>query len=191
MQDKEYARKLCIMRREEFSSEEVHNYSHSIATKLFCDSVWRKARSIVLYSSIKNEVSTDSLLRQAWQEGKQVMLPRCVVGNDSRLELAICRSWEELVPGQFGILEPDKKRCHTLSTTVIPDLAIIPAVGLTIYGDRLGYGKGYYDKLLSQNNWNQVIKIALIYSFQLIEFKANEFDIPMNGYITELGLKWI
>lgn len=191
MLGKDVIRNSCIMHRQKLSPEEVHRFSHIIATKLFNDNIWRIARSIALYSSIKNEVSTDSLLRQAWQEGKQVLLPRCVLSNEPELEFALCRGWEELVVGPFGILEPDRKRCIAISENELPELMIVPAVALTTSGARLGYGKGYYDKLLSKPGWDQIVRVALIYQSQIINFNSSVSDVPMHGYVTELGFIWI
>lgn len=191
MLDKDFVRKSCIIRRQTLSPEEVHSASHIIATKLLNDEIWRSSRSVALYSSIKNEVSTDSLLRQAWQEGKQVLLPRCILSDEPKLEFALCRGWEELVVGPFGILEPDYKRCIAVSCKNLPELIVVPAVGLTSFGARLGYGKGYYDKLLSKPGWNQILRVALVYQSQIVEFNPSTFDVPMHGYITELGFIWI
>lgn len=191
MLDKDFVRNSCIIRRQTLSPEEVHSASHIIATKLLNDEVWRRARSVALYSSIKNEVSTDSLLRQAWQEGKQVLLPRCILSGEPELEFALCRGWEELVVGPFGILEPDYKRCIAVSGKSLPELIVVPAVGLTSFGARLGYGKGYYDKLLSKPGWDQIVRVALVYQSQIVEFNPSISDVPMHGYITELGFIWI
>lgn len=191
MQDRERIRKECIAHRESLSPEEVHKYSLSIATSVFSDPVWRNVHSIALYASIKNEVSTDTLLRQAWQEGKQVMLPRCIIGDSPDMKFFICRSWKELVPSSFGILEPDQNRCFELPKYNYPDLVIAPAVALTVHGDRLGYGRGYYDALFSKRGWENVKRIALIYSTQLVVFDAHEQDVPMHGYVTEVDFVWL
>ncbi len=192
IQDREILREKCIARRQALLVEDVNRFSHSIATKIFCSNIWRRAKTIGLYSSIKNEVSTDALLRQAWQEGKKVFLPRCIIyGEKPLLEFVCCRDWSELVPGPFGILEPDQSRVSIDFNRDIPDIVLVPAVALTKNGYRLGYGKGFYDYLFAQPLWKHVVRIALVYSFQFVNFAPHSFDVPVHGYVTESEFVWM
>ena len=70
----------------------------------------------------------------------------------------------------------------------LPDLILVPAVGISPAGARLGYGKGFYDRLLALPGWGGAKRLALVHSLQLAAFPAGPLDIPMHGYATEKEL---
>ena len=72
-----------------------------------------------------------------------------------------------------------------------PDLVLVPAVGISPAGARLGYGKGFYDRLLALPGWGGAKRLALVHSLQLAAFPAGPLDIPMHGYATEKELIWL
>ena len=74
---------------------------------------------------------------------------------------------------------------------VSPDLILVPAVGISPAGARLGYGKGFYDRLLALPGWGGAKRLALVHSLQLAAFPAGPLDIPMHGYATEKELIWL
>lgn len=67
----------------------------------------------------------------------------------------------------------------------------VPAVGISPAGARLGYGKGFYDRLLALPGWGGAKRLALVHSLQLAAFPAGPLDIPMHGYATEKELIWL
>ena len=73
----------------------------------------------------------------------------------------------------------------------LPDLILVPAVGISPAGARLGYGKGFYDRLLALPGWGGAKRLALVHSLQLAAFPAGPLDIPMHGYATEKELIWL
>ena len=70
-------------------------------------------------------------------------------------------------------------------------LILVPAVGISPAGARLGYGKGFYDRLLALPGWGGAKRLALVHSLQLAAFPAGPLDIPMHGYATEKELIWL
>ncbi|WP_300848158.1 5-formyltetrahydrofolate cyclo-ligase, partial [uncultured Bilophila sp.] len=73
----------------------------------------------------------------------------------------------------------------------LPELIAVPAVGISPAGARLGYGKGYYDRLLALPGWNRALRLALVHGFQIADFPSGPHDIPMHGYATEKELVWL
>lgn len=139
---------------------------------------FRTAKTILLYHALPDEVDTSSFL-QSWDQDKELLLP-VVKGED-----LIIRNYHagDLKKGSFGILEPQGKEVTDLSTI---DLIIIPGVAFDKRRNRLGRGKGYYDKLLSQTS---ACKVGICYDCQVIDLlPVEEHDIPMNYIITELGI---
>lgn len=173
---------------------------------------WRAARTVAMYIAVRNEISTDIIIRQAWAEGKQVLLPRCLPPSEGEgiMEFVLCGGYDNLNPGAFGLSEPGPA-CHPLPRTGwertaagafappagtdaslrLPDLILVPAVGISPAGARLGYGKGFYDRLLALPGWNGAKRLALIHALQLADFSAGPLDIPMHGYATEKELVWL
>ena len=154
----------------------------------------------------------DEIIRRAWAEGKQVLLPRCLPpsAGEGIMEFVLCRGYDELAPGAFGLSEPGPA-CVPLPRTGwgqdaagtfvppsgtdaslrLPDLILVPAVGISPAGARLGYGKGFYDRLLALPGWGGANRLALVHSLQLAAFPAGPLDIPMHGYATEKELIWL
>lgn len=153
------------------------DFSEKILKQLEETELFRQASCIALYYSIPGEVQTAAFLEK-WFDRKQLLLP-LVVGND--LRLLPYKGCDTLTQGVFGIPEP------TDIETAIPesnvDLIIVPGVAFDRQLNRMGRGKGYYDRLLSTL---QAPKIGICFDFQLQEtIPVEPFDKKMDMIITE------
>lgn len=186
-QSKPELRRTLLQLRRNLPKAAFLAYSDAIQSRVLTLPLWSKARTVALYLAARQEVSTEILLDTAWKEGKTVLLPRCLPPEygEGIMEFAICDSRQHLVSASFGLLEPDSS-CP--ATYIPPDLIIVPAVGLTRTGDRLGYGKGFYDRLLAKPGWSDIPRVALVYEFQLVDFPADPRDMPMHACVTEKEL---
>ncbi|MBO5873209.1 MAG: 5-formyltetrahydrofolate cyclo-ligase [Clostridia bacterium] len=106
---------------------------------------YRPAHTILIYMSTPIEVDTVKIIKNAWADGKKVAVPRCI--PESRdMEFHYIENLECLVPGTFGVLEPDA------SLPIVTDfsgcLMIVPGMQFDMKGYRIGYGKGYYDRYM-------------------------------------------
>ena len=91
-------------------------------------------------------------------------------------------SYDDLEAGYFGILEP-KEECKEVNVSE-NSIVIMPGVAFDRKGNRIGYGKGYYDKYFSR--YPEVYKIAIAFSMQIVdEIPADEFDIKANCVVTD------
>jgi 5-formyltetrahydrofolate cyclo-ligase len=143
------------------------------------------------YYPYRQEPDLSLLLRQSQN---QWGLPRCLPpqnsgnkNNDRQLAWHRWRWGEALVTNRYGLQEP-------ASTLPIIDVAevgvlIIPAVAIDQQGYRLGYGGGYFDRLLSQPHWQQVITIGVVFDFAYVPtLPIDEWDQPLTAICTESGL---
>ena len=138
---------------------------------------FRQASCIALYNAIPGEVQTAAFLEK-WFDKKQLLLPQ-VIGDD--LHLLPYKGTENLRPGAFGILEPIDQETIIPETAI--DLIIVPGVAFDRHLNRMGRGKGYYDRLLSTL---QTSKIGICFDFQLQErIPIEPFDKKMDMIITE------
>ncbi len=105
------------------------------------------SKTMLVYVSTSIEVDTRRIIENAWADGKRVAVPRCIPST-RQMEFHYIRSFEELSPGAFSVLEPDA------SAPVVTDFAgcimLVPGMVFDLDGYRLGYGKGYYDRYLSR-----------------------------------------
>ena len=142
---------------------------------------FKSAKTVGAYHAFGSEVKTDLVIEQTRSFGKKIALPSVEGESLTFYELS---SGKYLVKGRFGIMEP-----LPYGPVDFIDLLIVPGIAFDYKGYRLGYGKGYYDKLLAKKN---VYSIGLAYSFQLLEsLPSGEYDKRLNAVATEVGIRYI
>ena len=141
-------------------------------------------RSVALYNPIQNEVETGEIRDHALVTGKNVFFPR--FGLKDSLELIKIESATEFSQGRFGILEPTGER--RLAGRDQEELVVfVPGVAFDLRGNRLGRGKGWYDRLIKE--LGGAILVALAYDFQIVdEVPAEEWDQRVHYVITERSI---
>ena len=160
-------------------------YSRHICNRLISLPEYRQASTLSIYVAMPTEVQTLELIMGAWHDDKEVAVP-CCMGNE--LRMFHLRSVTELAPRTLGILEPRHAlwQCEErwLDVSRI-DLFVVPGVAFDRSGGRLGYGKGYYDRLLA-NSRREAAKIAIAFECQVIDrVPLTARDICMDCVITE------
>lgn len=159
-------RKDCIRQQirilnSKHSVEEKHMEAAIVFGRIESLEQFKQATTILLYWSTKNEMPTHDFVEK-WKDEKIILLPS-VVGND----IVLKRYTKNLMQGSLGIWEPDTE----LIFEGILDLAIIPGVAFDRNRNRLGRGKGYYDRFLTNSI---CVRIGICFDFQLFD------DIPAN-----------
>ncbi len=187
MTRKRELRKEALLRRKALPPEERREKSKAIIKHLIQSPFFKQAQRILFYASFDHEVETWEGIRVALAQGKEVYLPRTNTKEKS-LSLHRLLDLKELAPGAYGILEPPAQNPKIAPEDL--DLIVCPGVAFDLRGGRLGYGGGYYDRLLIRAK--RAKQIALAFECQI--FKAlplEAHDIRMEVIITEKGLKEI
>ncbi len=180
--DKATLRRRLRTAREQLPHELVEGWSASIAARLYELDVWRSARAVHCYvGSLAGEVRTDAVIERALIERKRVICPR--VRPHGHLDHCEVSSLRQLVESAFGLREPNPER-SPLVDPAQADLIILPGLGFSEDGSRLGLGRGYYDRLLAQVG---ATAVGLAFEMQLAsELPRHPHDRPVDLIVTEL-----
>ncbi len=153
--------------------------SVEITKRLFMLEELKRATTILAFAPIRNEVRTRACMEAAWAAGKRVALPRVV---EDELKLQLVDSTTELVEGAFTVPEPPEEAMQIEAGEV--DFALVPALAVDPRGYRIGYGGGYYDKLIPQ--LDNACTCAVAYDFQLIsEVPELPLDVAVDLVVTD------
>jgi 5-formyltetrahydrofolate cyclo-ligase len=165
--------------REALPSSACEARSAKIAKRLFALPELERAETILAFGSIRNEVRTQPGMQAAWAAGKRVALPR-VLGDELLLHLV--DSETVLVEGAFSVPEPPETAAQVEPGEV--DFALVPALAVDPRGYRIGYGGGYYDRLIPL--LRNACTCAVAYDFQLIsEVPELPFDVAVDLVVTD------
>ncbi|MDE5946245.1 MAG: 5-formyltetrahydrofolate cyclo-ligase [Oscillospiraceae bacterium] len=139
----------------------------------------KKADTVLVYVSYNSETSTRLIMESILNNNKNLAVPRCL--ENGIMEFIYINSTDELRSGAYGIPEPSGDRKAIISSDTV---CIVPALSFSLDGTRLGYGGGYYDRFLSENN--NIYKIGICYD-ELISEKlpSEKYDIKVQTVITE------
>lgn len=178
-ENKAQIRKRIKDERDKLNFEEKQKLDKKIFDKLHKSKYWKGSNKILIYISFENEVDTKILIKK-YIKDKTLVVPKSNPKNFS-LTLYEIKSLMDLEKGSYGILEPKKGTLKINENEI--GLAIIPGVAFDKQGQRIGYGKAYYDKLIKKLNCT---KIGLAYNIQLVEnIPSQSHDQPVDLIITE------
>jgi len=172
-----------VARRNSISRGEIMEKSAVIQKRVLELPIYQESKTIGLYASFNNEVSTSILFDKALEDGKKVLFPY-IRKADRELAFLPVRGLDELELGQFGIMMPPFGEGKDDYIGDI-ELLVIPGVSYDLKGGRIGYGGGFYDKTLHKLAKLPFI-VALAYEFQVLdELPMLPHDIRVNAVVTE------
>lgn len=183
METKKEIRSRLKKQRSLMSADECRSMSHEIYKRLIALELDREYDNILLYSAIRNEVNTDEYFACLINKAKRIYYPR-VCGDEMSFYRVRCL--DELNCGSFNINEPDMTDEYTEADGRA--LMIVPGLGFSYTGYRIGYGKGFYDRYLSSfTKRDTVTAVGVGYDFQLLSSMTfeDEYDVPLDGVITD------
>nr|WP_315454647.1 5-formyltetrahydrofolate cyclo-ligase [uncultured Prevotella sp.] len=175
--DKKSLRKEVRARKKQFSTEELINESRPLIQRVLNHPRLQSAKTVLLYNSLPDEVYTHDLIKQLHNEGKTVLLP--VVISDTEMELRLYRNPNSFETSSYGILEPIGEAFTDFSSI---EFALIPGMAFDKERNRLGRGKGYYDRFLPL--LINAYKVGICFPFQFLpNIPTEETDIKVDECI--------
>ena len=181
--DKTYLRKKSlIQRKKKYIAAKKFNFG--LIFKLIKKNFYKKKIIIAGYYPSNYEVDILNFLKKASKKKFKIVLP--VVSSSNKMSF---KSWifkEPLYVSKFGILEPKNS-----NREIIPDLIMVPIVAFDHQLNRIGYGKGYYDRSLKKisKNKKKTISLGIAYSFQkCTKIPVNKHDFKLDYIFTERGI---
>lgn len=176
---KQDLRRFIRAQKKEYAAAQLAAMSEEITNRVFASAWWQEASTLLLYYPLSDEVDVRSLISEAFEEGKRVLLP---VVKGEELVLHLYEGESSLREGAFGIMEPQGPLFAPEHYDEI-ELAIIPGMAFDGAGHRLGRGKGFYDRLLPKLESAKLVGVC--WPFQLLdEAPAEPHDIPVEEVIS-------
>lgn len=144
------------------------------------------ARSVLAYSSFGAELDTRGFLDRVLESGRNLVLPRVDRGARRLCLYAVADLDRDLASGTWGIREPDPDRCREVTLTDV-DFVLVPGVAFDARGGRLGYGGGFYDRLLADAQ-PSLPCVAAAFAVQVVDtVPVEDHDRTMTALVTERG----
>lgn len=182
-------RKQIQLKRDSIPPDLRKTKEAAIRKRLYGLREFRNADTILLFASFRSEVDTRAILRHILKLGKRLILPR-VDPHLRQLRLYEVRDTQALSPGYMGIAEPPAQTGREVQLRDV-HLAIVPGLAFDASGNRLGYGGGYYDRLLAAaaHQRDPVVTISFCFEEQITEALPSEpHDIKIDMIITDKRL---
>lgn len=177
-------RKKVLSFRDTLTPEELAQKSGAIWERLTQITAYSNATFPMFYANFKSEVITKQTIKERLKKKLPVVLPKTVIG-ERRLIPYLIKNWEtDIVPGAYGILEPNPNTAERIAPDSI-DVVIVPGSVFDKRCGRHGYGGGYYDRFLSEEA-KGAIRIGLAFSIQVMEkIPLDPHDQKMDIIVSE------
>jgi 5-formyltetrahydrofolate cyclo-ligase len=176
---KQQIRSKILSRLKIQKEEDRDRKSNIVKQKLFRRAVFKRAKAVMFYVSFDGEVNTQDMIKEAYRLGKIVAVPVC---KNDRITIRPCllRDGAKVQKGPYGICEPAVKKYVKLEDL---DLVIVPGVAFDKEGNRLGRGRGCYDRFLKKIPFD-IPSIGLAFDFQILpRIPATATDIKIGEVI--------
>ena len=184
MTEKKRLREEINKRLEAHSAAERRAKSLLIQKKLFGLEAFRNSSCVCFYVSLPTEVDTVSMIDQALETGKRVVVPLSDLENKELKLFQITNPRTDLKKGAYGIFEPDPRSATPVDPGEV-DCVVVPGIVFDEKKNRIGRGHGFYDRFLNKFG-PKVFKVGLAFSFQVIpQVPQESHDEPLDLVLTE------
>ncbi|MDD2701741.1 MAG: 5-formyltetrahydrofolate cyclo-ligase [Sideroxydans sp.] len=182
---KQTLRQRIIAARENLAASDRLHLSKKILSSVSSLPAYQQASTVLAYLNFGAELDTEHWVEHALRDGKRVLLPR-VNKASKQLELyQVSELQQDVAAGSWGIREPLPERCIKEEAPGTIDLILLPGVAFTRDGGRLGYGGGFYDKLLARLPHRPAL-VAAAFALQVVAgIPLEDTDQRMDWLVTE------
>lgn len=170
--EKRNVRQKMLLARKKMSKELRAKKSAVIINKLLSLEEVQGVKRVMVYVNFQEEVETRRLIEHFWEQQVEVVVPFCDP-KKREIHASLLYSFDELEPGNFGVLEPTKQAIRLVDVDTI-DLIIVPGLAFDRHGGRIGYGAGYYDRFFEKTPNATIVAVA--YAEQMIG------NVPMEAH---------
>ncbi len=178
MEDKKQIRKFIAAKKKFMPKSELQNRSDVIMKEIELSQEFIAAKTILAYWSMPDEVQTHQFIEK-WNDVKNFLLPQ-VDGDNLKVRVYEGPKSFKKNPS-FNVYEPTGKEEKNLNKI---DLVIVPGIAFDRKNNRLGRGKGYYDRFLTKVK--KAVKMGVAFDFQLVrEIPVDKTDVPVDLVITD------
>lgn len=178
----------CAIAKEDRDAAALAVCTHVIQTEVFA-----QARSVSAYLAVNGELDLRPVIEQAWSADKHICLPVVTGGRGTVLEFRPYAPETKLAANRYGIEEPQSDASGCPAGEL--DLVLCPVVAFDNHGTRVGMGGGYYDATFQSRlgrSSGRPVLLGVAYDAQRVSsvLERNEWDVPLDGVVTETGLRW-
>lgn len=177
-------REMVLGRRDAMEDGARTTLSRVITQEVTALATYRRSQVVLAYASFGSELQTDDFLRSVLDQGKMLVLPRVNRARESLNLFEVEDLTRDLEAGVWGIQEPRMARCTSVEIDDV-DFVLVPGAAFDARGARLGYGGGFYDKLLCSSIKRPQL-VAGAFENQMVErVPVDQHDVLMDLVITE------
>ncbi len=176
--DKNNLREKLLEERKKQEKKDIVKKGNTIKDKLFALEEYKKAKTVMFFVSFGKEVYTHNIVHEALNDKtKRVVVPKVIDFEIVPCHIENCFGMQR---SSYGIQEPIEVKKVSMREI---DMILVPGIGFDKKGNRIGFGKGYYDNFLKNIS---ALKIGLCMDFEIIDdIPADEWDVPVNIIISE------
>jgi 5-formyltetrahydrofolate cyclo-ligase len=170
----------------QISPEQLHQRSVQACTLLTSTQEFKRAQIIMVFLSLPNELDTTSLVLHAWQGMKRVLAPKVSWEQRRMLPIEIQSLSDDVSESPLGIREPAQGVPFPVANI---DLVVVPGLGFDLNGNRIGRGRGFYDRFLAHRDWHGVA-CGLAFEDQVNEQVPTEaLDMRVDMLVTDKAIR--
>ena len=167
------------------SREQIEQDSLQACAAVLSLGEYHSARTIMLYLPLSDEIDCLPIARQAWQDGKIVLVPKVDWGEHQMIAVRMDSLAQAKPTGKHGLREVDRSDAWPIEQI---DLAIVPGLAFDRKGNRLGRGGGFYDRFLASSNL-KAVTCGVAFDCQVLEtLPVHAHDRPVDMLATPSGL---
>jgi 5-formyltetrahydrofolate cyclo-ligase len=171
---------------EAISPEDLHARSVRACNLLIGTPEYQRAEIVMVFLSLPNEVDTTSLVLHSWRDRKRVLAPKVSWEQRRMLPIEIRSLSDDVSQSPMGIREPAQGMPIPVS---LIDLVVVPGLGFDVRGNRIGRGRGFYDRFLAHPDWKG-IACGLALEEQVVEdVPVTEHDMQVDMLVTDAAVR--